>query len=183
MIRWPMLMRRSSTFYSRVQVPLRLQRIVGHKEFLKRFRTSDPDTAKLLSLKVTAECCKLIDALDRKVTASDPVTVARDYQTRTLADDATQRARVIATDDDVEAESLALTGGLERLVNDPPSINRLLDRLILEQGLHVQPSQRPLFARELFTAEQDTLRSLLNRSDGRVTDVGPTVTGLLTKCL
>jgi hypothetical protein len=54
------------------------------------------------------------------------VTVARDYQQRTLAEDAAQRLRADPTDDDLEAEALALTDALERLVDDPTAINRLL---------------------------------------------------------
>ena len=183
MLRWPMLMRRGNTFYSRVQVPLRLQPLFGKKEVLKSLRTVDPEEAKLLSLKVAAELKKVFAALDKKLKTPDPVTVARDYQHKTLADDAAWRQRADLSDDEVEAEASALTDALERLVDDPTAISRLLDRVLMEQGLHVPASQRPLFARELLRSEQETLRILLARTDGKVEEVGPTVTELLEKYL
>jgi hypothetical protein len=62
MLRWPMLMRRGNTFYSRVQVPLRLQPMFGRCEVFKSLRTIDPEEAKLLSLKVAAEMKKVFEA-------------------------------------------------------------------------------------------------------------------------
>ena len=93
MIRYPMLLRRRNTFYSRVQVPLRLQPLFGRKEVFKSLRTSDPEEEKLLSLKVAGELTKVFAALDKKVQTPDPATVARDYQTKALADDLSWRQR------------------------------------------------------------------------------------------
>jgi len=70
MRRWPMLMRRGNTFYSRVQVPLRLQPLFGRKEVFKSLRTSDPEEAKLLSLKVAGELKKMFAALNKKARLS-----------------------------------------------------------------------------------------------------------------
>ena len=143
MRRYPMLLRRGNTYYARVQCPLRLQAMFRHKEVLKSLRTTDFEQAKRLCLAVEAEMRKVFTALDRKVRTPEPVTVARDHQARALAEDRARRLLAPPSDREDEGAGYALTDALERLEDDPAVINRLLERVLYEQGLHVPAALAP----------------------------------------
>jgi integrase len=161
-----MLKLRGTTWYLRVSVPLRVQPLFGRREVWRSLHTSDIEEAKVLSLKATAELRKDFARLEKKVRNPDPATVARDYQRKVLAADLAQRLASPPSDRADEGLSYHLTDLLEALENDPKRINRLLDRVLFEQGLHVPESQRPAFAHELLRKEVETLKTLLARTDG-----------------
>src|SRR5437867_9990343 len=88
---WPMLMLRGTTWYYRRSIPLALRPLMGGKrELWKSLRTSDLDAAKLLSLREGQEVERHFQALKRQAerAQTDPQSFARQYESRTLAEDA-----------------------------------------------------------------------------------------------
>jgi integrase len=167
MIRWPMVHQRGEVFYVRLTVPLRVQAAYGRKDVWVSLRTRDPEIAKVKALTVTAKLKETFRRLDQtKAVAMEPAELAALYQRQALAEDVEHRlvASLRAEDQTDEPESLALTTRLEALDDDPASIYRLLDRVLLTYGVRVEPEDRPRFAQALLTSERELLKSALARA-------------------
>jgi hypothetical protein len=168
-MKWPMLMLRGSTFYSRIAVPLALQPVLKRKELWKSLRTSDPKEAQVLSLKVSAEALKLFQSLRKRQTSPSPASVAQAYVNRVRAaqDQGDEQTLSLVYSDALEAFHEAIERG------DTSGINKLLDSVLMEEALHVPPARRPEFAQALLQAHLGILKE---RTRG--VPAGPTVTDL-----
>lgn len=188
-MRWPMLTLQGTTYYYKRAVPLALRPLMGGRsQIWKSLRTSDKEEAKLLSLRVGQEVERLFESLRRKAAApADPETVARTHAQRLLTKDARARVTHPMDDNALEAELFALTETLEDhhdalTRNDTRLVSKLLDEVLLEQGLHVPAGQRATFAHALLRSRFDALKVILQRNQGNWTPTeatGPTVTELL----
>ena len=171
-MKFPMLSLRGRTYYARVCVPLKLQGLFGRKEVWRSLKTADPELAKRLSLTVAQEMRRVFAALEKKRVEPSPTSVAREYQRNTSA---------IPAQGLGEGESMALSTRLETLQTDPEAIKRLLDSVLLDQGIHVAPSAREAYAVELLRSEIASLKAMI--SGQPVPEEGPTVMELMESYL
>jgi integrase len=172
-----MLHLRGSTYYSIISVPLACQPVLGRRELWKSLRTSNLEEAKLLSLRVTAEARRMFEGIKKRAAAPrDPASVARAYAAKFLAH---------RDSGDHEALELVYSDALESFLDqvesgDTSGINKLLDDVLLEEGLHVPPSKRPEYAQALLQAHLGVLRK---KAAGVVAVAGPSMMELLDSYL
>ncbi|HEV8441418.1 MAG TPA: DUF6538 domain-containing protein [Methylomirabilota bacterium] len=143
-----MLMLRGSTWYYRHSVPFKIRSLLGGKaEVWRSLRTSDPEEAKLLSLRIGQAVEREFQALARRgMPAQDslrvlgkwvePETFARDYEGDALASDAVWRVNRGRVDDEaLDAELLGLTSAVEDhaealRLQDTKIVSALLNELL-----------------------------------------------------
>jgi integrase len=196
-MKWPMLTRRGVTYYHRQVVPVALRPLLeNRREIWKSLRTTDLEEAKLLSLRAGREVARLFQSLKKKAAAAqtDPDTFGRDFERRALAEDAQWRAtRGQVADEQLEAELDGIIQSIENneeslRLGDTKYVSKLLDEVLLEQGLHVPPSQRQAFAHALLRSRLDMLKVTAKRTRGEwdgepPQNQGITVEGLLNAYL
>jgi hypothetical protein len=103
----PWLQRRGGVVWFRKMVPHRLRPILKKREVRESLHTGDMQTAKRRAIAVAAKVERIF--AEAEAALSNP-TVAT-Y--RMLQEDAEERARRPRTDDEEEAESLAITEALQ----------------------------------------------------------------------
>jgi hypothetical protein len=178
-----MLMLRGTTYYYRRSIPLNLRPLMnGKREVWKSLHTSDKESAKTLALAVGLEVERHFQSLRKQAerAQTDPHAFARQYVSRTLAEDAQlQRARDLADDGtfesslqraellDIELDSMrrAIEDHRASLrIEDTKIISTLLDEVLQEQGLYVPVQRRQEFALALLKARVQALELMLKRS-------------------
>ena len=190
---WPMLMLRGSTYYYHRNVPKRLRPLLGGKaQIWKSLRTSDRDTAKLRSLEEGQRVERMFQALTVRANSAqtDPDSLARLYSSRAEAEDASSRVkRNVEDSEQLDVELDALTSAVDDhaaalRLQDVDIVSKLLDDVLIENGLTIPAHRRREFALALLKARLRTLEVGVRRTKGeirgeRVEDQGITVDALL----
>ena len=198
-----MLMLRGSTFYYHRNVPKRLRPLLGGKaQIWKSLRTSNLDIAKLRSLEEGQRVERQFQALTLRARSAqtDPESLARLYSSRADAEDAEWRRTHVRMDDGtfesarqldetLNAELDALTSAVEDhaaalKLKDVDLVSKLLNDVLIENGLTIPSHRRREFALALLHARHRTLEVGVKRTKGeirgeRVEDQGVSVDGLL----
>ncbi|PYO13117.1 MAG: hypothetical protein DMD75_06240 [Candidatus Rokuibacteriota bacterium] len=188
-----MLMLRGSTYYYHRNVPKRLRPLLGGKaQIWKSLRTSDHDVAKLRSLEEGQRVERQFQALTLRASSAqtDPESLARLYSSRAEAEDAAWRARRKVEDDEqLDVELDALTSAVDDhaaalRLQDVNLVSKLLDDVLIENGLTIPAYRRREFALALLHARLKTLEVGVKRTKGEIAgerqeEQGITVDGLL----
>jgi len=205
-----MLMLRGSTYYYHRNVPKRLRPLRGGKaQIWKSLRTSNLDVAKLRSLEEGQRVERQFQALTLRARSAqtDPESLARLYSSRADAEDAEWRGSPSVTrrthvrmddgtfesarqlDETLNAELDALTSAVEDhaaalKLRDVDLVSKLLDDVLIENGLTIPSHRRREFALALLHARLRTLEVGVKRTKGEIAgerqeDQGVTVDGLL----
>jgi len=191
---WPMLMRRGSVYYYHRNVSKHLRPLLGGKaQIWKSLRTSDLNVAKLRCLEEGQRVERMFQALTLRARSAqtDPESLARLYSSRAEADDAAWRSRRIMddTDEQLNVELDALTSAVDDhaaalRLRDVDLVSKLLDDVLIENGLTIPTHRRREFALALLHARLKTLEVGVKRTKGEIRgerqeDQGVTVDGLL----
>jgi len=191
-MKWPMLTRRGVTYHHRQVVPLALRPFLeSRRELWKSLRTTDLKEAKLLSLRVGQEVARLFQSLRKKAAAAqaDPDTFGRDFTLRALAEDAQWRATRGQVDDETLGAELdgiimAIENNEESLrLGDTKYVSKLLDEVLLEQGLHVPPSRRQALAHALLRSRLGMRKTVAKRTRGEWDGGPPQEEGITVEAL
>ena len=205
-----MLMLRGSTYYYHRNIPVQVRPLVGgRKQVWKSLRTSNLDTAKLRSLEEGQRVERWFQALRKQAAAAqtNPESLARLYQSRSNAEDAewrrelSQRQRTHVRMDDgtfesarqldetLNAELDALTSAVDDhaaalRLRDVDIVSKLLDDVLVDNGLTIPPQRRREFALALLQAHLKSLEVSVKRTKGEIAgerqeEQGVSVDGLL----
>ena len=190
---WPMLMLRGSTYYYHRNVPKHLRPLLGGKaQIWKSLRTSNYDVAKLRSLEEGQRVERQFQALTLRARSAqtDPESLARLYSSRAEAEDASWRAkRQVEDDEQLNVELDALTSAVDDhtaalKLKDVDLVSKLLDDVLIENGLTIPSYRRREFALALLHARLRTLEVGVKRTKGEIAgerqeEQGVSVDGLL----
>jgi Domain of unknown function (DUF6538) len=190
---WPMLMLRGSVYYYVRAVPKQLRPLLdGKAQIWKSLRTSDLNQAKLRSLEEGQRVERMFQALTARARSAqtDPESLARLYSSRAEAEDASWRSRrVVDTDEQLNVELDALTSAVDDhaaalKLKDVDLVSKLLDDVLIENGLTIPSHRRREFALALLHARLKSLEVGVKRTKGeirgeRVEEQGVSVDGLL----
>jgi len=158
---WPMLMLRGLTYYYHRNVPKRLRPLLGGKaQIWISLRTSDLNVAKLRSLEHGQRIERMFQALTLRADSAqtDPESLARLYSSRAEAEDASSRAnRTVEDSEQLDVELDALTSAVDDhaaalRLQDVDIVSKLLDDVLIENGLTIPTHRRREFALALLKA-------------------------------
>jgi Phage integrase SAM-like domain len=124
---YSLLYRRQGIYRFRKFVPKDLREIIGKREIKVSLQTSDLDTAKRRLAVEALKADRLFDEARRVLTNPD----ARAF--RAVQQDVEDRRKRPRTDEELDAESLALTDALETATDKPDPVRAKILRAVLEE--------------------------------------------------